>query len=378
MNLDLLQILRLYVVNEEARGPLNVLLTQIEQYHFSAEQLHAMEKEATYLNQYTEGALYSFGALFVGAIACLKMNCQPLRKAIGKVFTSSGKTAGHAAESSTPAVAAGNMTWNDLITDLEKLGVRTADNSVATGSARASAAPTSQTLQRKRLLTKLMSLKGDMNFRSFALVTGATIVGGSANIGWNALNRAFYDKDITNTYLNPGDYKSDYFDALAVARLSCRSFDLAEKTVGSAGLSNTDAKKMALARELNVLYSEYAILQRIAVRYQEKVVLPAAFRADRKTGVLNMSIDANGKTFSESVPCAKLRGENAADATGAGAVANAGTSGISTTSTRGHGERLEVNLGEVLYDLNQAYENLIVVDGSVVDAANVEAVGAPE
>jgi hypothetical protein len=30
---------------------------------------------------------------------------------------------------------------------------------------------------------------------------------------------------------------------------------------------------------------------------------------------------------------------------------------------------LEVNLGEVLYDLNQAYENLTVVDGSGVGAA---------
>jgi hypothetical protein len=278
------------------------------------------------------------------------MNCQPLRKAIGKVFTSGGKTAGRAVES-PPVVAAENMTWNDLLNDIEKLGVRTADNSVVSGTTRATADPATQVLQRKRLLVKLMSLKGDMNFRSFALVAGATVVGGSANIGWNALNRAFYDTDITNTYLNPGDYKSDYFDALAVARLSCRSFDLAEKTVGSAALANADVKKMALARELNALYSEYAILQRIAVRYQEKVVLPAAFRADRKAGVLLMSINANGKTFSEAIPCAKLRGE------------------IVTVPTRGHGERLEVNLGEVLYDLNQAYENLTVVDGSGVGAA---------
>jgi hypothetical protein len=347
MNLDLLKILHRYLFDENSRGPLSHILYAIEQYNFSPEQMRQLEKKASYLKQYTDGALVSFAVITLAAVANFKVHGQSLYKYILQSLKKEAPatTKVTAAEQAKNASSEVNNI-DQMIIDLEKMGgagiAKTTSNKSVDVNTEAIKAVSQ--VSKMKFFNLLNQLRRHITFKNFAYITGATIVGGGTNIGWKALQRIYFPDDISDSYANPEPLRTDYYDGLATLRLTCRSFDLNEKAKTlNAKQSDFNTELFNATKNLNSLYVELTILQRLAKRYNEKVTLPQAVQVNPSTGIVTANIQIKDKVHKEQFECLKLK-----------------------TSISSASSLIEVNLNEALYYIKETFQNLNNLDSSEI------------
>lgn len=335
MNLELLSIMHDYLFDSSARGPLSHILNAIEQYNFSPEQMREMKKKSMPLKQYTTGSMWGIAAISIGALFSLRKRGLHFAEAIGKKIEKTNVTATQPlSQKSTSTIVENKNEVEQMLLEIHILKGGTSESFLTRNTPQIIS--TSTQASKNKFFIKLSDFSKKQTFRNFVFVTGASVVGGSANVGYNALNQMFFDEDISNAYINPDDIKPKLYDGLAVLNLTCQSYDLLtrSKAIDFSKIEKTEItpEQFSLIKNLNSLYSEFTILKRLSPQYLEKSFLPSEVTANTAEGSVTLNANIKGKAISETIPCEMLK--------------NAELDGNS---------RVSVNLGEVLLLLTESY-----------------------
>jgi hypothetical protein len=393
MNLDLLSVFNQYLTDPSARGPLQYIIQEIENYNFSPQQLHDIHMRATTLHQATMGTWIATG---VFAAIALKKSLPSMIKGLEKNWSLLGRFGKNTAETiaarstTTPLTEverilmelerAGNTSAKSIqarANNLEtKFGITAANESKngipdalitnarsTPGKSRFDFLKAGSVLHQNRVFRWAANALKSQSFKNFALFTGANIAASGVYVGFNGLNKAYFDTDIDDHYLNTVELdtetssrgrnlKSDYYDGLAVLNLTCSSYDFMVKTK-----SRLDALKLnkatALsseqileqAQELNEIYTEYFMLAKTAPRYFETIRLPEEIKMDESTGLVSLDITLQNRLVHEEVSCSIFATSQNSDKRSSNHLK-------STTSA------VDVNLGYPLNNLREALTNI--------------------
>ncbi|MCB0350708.1 MAG: hypothetical protein KDD38_05955 [Bdellovibrionales bacterium] len=313
MNLDLLSIMHDYLFDADSRGPLSHIIKAIENYNFSPEQITEMKKQATYYKQYATGSMWAFALVTVGTILSLRTRGAWVVENISRRFGQGKNTAAKAA--SKPSAAVKTTTPSPADKEIEDFIRRTNKLRGASPLSEhmlkdAQLIKQSSSVLKTKFFSNISAVSKKQSFKNFAFITGASITGGVANIGYNALNRAFFNEDITNSYFNPVDIQTDIYDGLAVLNLSCQSHDLLERAKSiptHAEEFEPTVEQIELLKELNSLYSEFTILKKLTPQYLEKILLDESISANTIDGTVTLDLMYKEYRIQETIACEKLK-----------------------------------------------------------------------
>ncbi|MEQ1666017.1 MAG: hypothetical protein ABL927_11645, partial [Bdellovibrionales bacterium] len=376
-----------------ARGPLQYLIQEIENYNFSSQQLHDIHARATILHQATMGTWIATG---VFAAIALKKSLPSMIKGLEKnwsLFRRFGKSTSETI--STRSTTAPLTEVERILMDLERAGNTsaksiqsrasnleskfgiTAANDSKNGipdalitNARSTPGKSGfdflkagSALHQNRVFSWLTGALKSKSFKNFAIFTGANIAASGVYVGFNGLNKAYFDTDIDDHYLNTVELdtetssrgrnlKSDYYDGLAVLNLTCSSYDFMLKTkslLDALKLNKATALSsdqiLEQAKELNAIYTEYFLLAKTAPRYFETIRLPEEIKMDESTGLISLDITLQNRLVHEDVSCSVFATSQNSDKKSSNLLK-------STTSA------VDVNLGYPLNNLREALTHI--------------------
>lgn len=386
INFTLLSLLNDYLFKNEARGPITYLLDAIQNYNFSPEQMERIQTEANKLKQFTDGSIATIFVLSAASIigyfrrgrVATQADVAPGLRALWNRLVGKKSNAGTLAKTTSATNAAATSQHsleNKSLLELKQM------LDEATQSARHSSKlqTPNATLQqmakmnKEKFYSKLSMLGDHPSFYNFAFIFGATAVGGAANIGYNALNRAIFAEDIRHSFINTNqftakpqasDLRSDYYDGLAVLNLTCSALYIkkgAEELLRKdpATSANSSQMQFLLMKELNSLYVEYSLLKRLAPRYMSTVPLPREGQGPTAQGIsfnsesdmVELNLNVMNYALHEEMRCEGLK-------------TTLGNENLTSSSA------IEVNLGEALMILTDTFLILKSVDAQTAEVTN--------
>jgi hypothetical protein len=308
VNLTLTHILRTYLFEETARGPLRYILNAIGAYRFSAAEISRLKKEAKAGSQFVNGYFYTgIGALTLAAI----INPKPLYRYALKAAVGLKRAMSAMVSSITrrelEEVAARASRLDKIIAGLERLSTYQRE-----GTARVGIDGAARVGRARILAEKVSSVLMPGGIKTLLYVTGISAVGGAANVGWQALSKQILGEDWDLQPIPVMDLKKNVYDGLAVLRLTCRSFDFRGRLAAAKQPAIVD---IGIMRELNGLFTEYEVLKTINPVYLSVVTLPESVSLVPSSGDVGFTFRKNGVDISEKFNCPLLKGVDAKQVT---------------------------------------------------------------
>ncbi|OFZ17974.1 MAG: hypothetical protein A2Z20_06920 [Bdellovibrionales bacterium RBG_16_40_8] len=334
MNLTLISLFRDYIFHPEMRGPLSIILKQIENYKFSEFELREIQKKKDKLYQFTNGV--TWGGLAVGALALFasRRHIAALLERISTKINSNAlaKRAGKNARTPKILHAAaepkGAMTLEQYF---KKSGGSVMGYTIKDFQSPVQVTKIATNFSKFNIYKKILNLGGKESMIQLAQYSGIVATFGVGNIGLQAYLDAVYGSTGKNTLLNPKNLLDDFYSGLTVLNLSCRSRAMVFRSQKAV----TAQERFAILKEMNAIYSEYELLKDLLPNMMTKINLPAQITYDAKTGKISFDLlHLNLKDKGEFNCAKKMQG------------------------AKKTAEPLEASLPEVLYDVTLTYFNL--------------------
>lgn len=327
INLLILQLARDYLLNDQKRIAAQLLLEGIAAKKFSQEELNRLAKEDTYGHQAVEGSKWGTGvAVLGGLVVGARRNGPSILSRLKGLWTKAPQKVS-AAKNKIKEVR--GLTLQEALEIARQGGVRFASD-LGTNI--------TEVLTRKNKLARIKEWSKNFHksetFSDIAFVVLANGAGAATFTGYHALHKAFFKENMKNGMINPQLIRDEYYDGLAVLKLSCQVQSLVPRAESLAALQNmnraTQAQLEAEYKKLLIYYADFMYLKDATGRFDRPTALSPHVRVVGENVVFRAPIRGQVQELKFACPALK---------------------GLKT-------HPIEVSLGEVLDQLTQAFTSL--------------------